>query len=117
MTILSCKYWWIVHYKLVANKNLLKILINNLLSNAVRYSSGNWLSISIVNDVLIFENSTSLLILPDPFESNAKGENSVGIGQGLNLVKRVCALFDWEIHLELTEDNFKIKIRLNSEQN
>ena len=103
------------HYKLVVNKNLLKILINNLLSNAVRYSSGNWLCISIVDDVLIFENSTNPLVLSDPFKSNAKGENSEGIGQGLNLVKRVCALFDWEINLELTEGNFKIKIALNAQ--
>jgi len=101
-------------YKLVANKNLLKILINNLLSNAVRYSSGDWLSISIVNDVLTFENASNPLLLSDPFKSNCKGENSVGIGQGLNLVKRVCALFDWNIDLESTENNFKIKIRLNS---
>jgi len=104
-------------YKLVANKNLLKILINNLLSNAVRYSSGDWLNISIVNDVLIFENSTNPLVLSDPFNSNCKGENSVGIGQGLSLVKRVCALFNWVIDLELTENNFKIKIELNSELN
>jgi signal transduction histidine kinase len=104
-------------YKLVVNKNLLKILINNLLSNAVRYSSGDWLSISIVNDVLIFENSSSPLLLPDPFKTNSKGENSEGIGQGLNLVKRVCTLFDWHVALESTENNFKIKIGLNSKQN
>jgi signal transduction histidine kinase len=104
-------------YKLVANKNLLKILINNLLSNAVRYSSGNWLNITFLDNILIFENASRPLLLTDPFKTNCKGENSEGIGQGLNLVKRVCTLFDWDVKHESTENNFKIKIRLNSEHN
>jgi len=103
-------------YKLEANKNLLKILINNLLSNAVRYSLEGSLTIKAFEHVLTFENSSSPVLLSDPFKTHCKGENSEGIGQGLNLVKRVCTVFGWQVELESTESKFKIKIILNAEQ-
>ena len=95
-----------------ANENLLIILINNLLSNAVNYSSGNWLDIRCAGNKVYFENKRHPIELNEPFSAHSKGENSLGIGLGLNLVKRVCDLFNWQVNLEKHDDTFCLVITI-----
>ena len=95
-----------------ANENLLKILINNLLSNAVNYSSGKVLDIRFADNNIYFENKRHPIELNEPFSANSKGENSLGIGLGLNLVKRVCDLFNWQVNLDKHDDSFCLVITI-----
>ncbi len=95
-------------YKVVANENLLKILLNNLLSNAVHYASGNSLKIKLEDGNIYFENRAVSFEVSDPFKANSRGKNSRGIGLGLNLVKRLCDSFGWQVELKSNNKTFCI---------
>ncbi|MCO7227062.1 HAMP domain-containing sensor histidine kinase [Pleionea sp. CnH1-48] len=88
-----------------ANLNLLKILFNNLLSNALEYSSSGSLSISSNGLAIIFSNESDINV-SEPLACNSKAESSKGIGQGLFLVKRICELFGWQVSTQSEQNNF-----------
>jgi len=98
-----------------ANQNLLKILLNNLLTNAVNYASGNSLSIRVRENAIYFENRADSFDLETPFQKNCRGENSLGIGLGLNLVKRLCSSFGWKVGLESEKSTFCIIISTSNQ--
>jgi len=99
-----------IGFKVKANKNLLNILLNNLLTNAVNYSSENNLCIKTIDNNIYFENKSTSLALSDPFKANVRGDNSVGIGLGLNLVQRLCDSFGWKVELKTDNNAFCIII-------
>ncbi|MBD1584179.1 sensor histidine kinase [Pseudoalteromonas sp. S16_S37] len=76
----------------VAQTSLL-ILLNNLLGNAFKFTTQGKITISFSNNTLCIEdtgqgigNDEKSLVFEDGF----KGENSQGLGLGLNIVKRLC---------------------------
>jgi len=97
-------------FKVSANQILLKILLNNLLTNAVNYASGKSLSIKLVGSDIYFENRASHFELEDPFKANSRGNNSLGIGLGLNIVQRLCTAFNWRASLKSDDEMFCIII-------
>lgn len=98
------------NFRVKANLNLLKILINNLLTNAVNYTTENGLTVKVVGSNIYFENQARLTELERPFDANSRGENSLGIGLGLNLVKRLCDSFGWRVRLDNQRSLFRICI-------
>lgn len=100
-------------YKVKANQNLLKILLNNLLSNAINYASRNSLTIKAIGTDIYFENKASTHPPSEPFKAHSRGEDSMGIGLGLNLVKRLCSSFGWQVNLKNNKENFCIVISIN----
>ncbi|GLS83696.1 HAMP domain-containing protein [Paraferrimonas haliotis] len=79
-----------------ANRNLLEILVNNLLSNVVTHASGPHVEIILNESSLRFTNEFKRP-LPENFEaSGVRGLGSQGIGQGLSLIERICDTCQWQ---------------------
>lgn len=96
-----------------ANQNLVEILLNNLLSNAIYYAIGQQVQISIVKSTLVFSNQFLTPIPENPTKSGHKGETSIGIGQGLNLIERICLINHWSMETSITSQQFKLRINFN----
>ncbi len=94
----------------VANPNLMQILINNILSNIVRYATGSEVRICLDKDRAEFSNETAEPV-PDNIQvSGIKTVNSPGIGHGLSLIERICQLNQWQLHTEYRAPKFILQI-------
>lgn len=86
--------------KVMCNQNLVSILMLNLLSNMVRHASGDKADITLNERQLIFKNQTQQNTINSPFVSGVKGEQSEGLGHGLNLIQRICEQSNWQFSIE-----------------
>ena len=96
--------------KVVCNQNLVIILMLNLLSNMVRHASGDNAEITLNERQLIFKNQTQQNTINSPFLSGVKGEQSEGLGHGLNLIQRICEQLNWLLSIEQPPGYFIAKI-------
>lgn len=99
---------------LTINQQLITILINNILSNIVHYTSGQRIDIELTQSVLSFSNS---FIQPPPagvFNSGTRGQSSDGIGHGLSLIKRIADVYQWHVTVNTTQSKFTLSISFNS---
>ena len=86
--------------KVFASKSLIDILLNNLLSNAVRHNINHGkLTITLTDKELVFQNSGVARALDNDllFERFKKGQKSEGTGLGLTIVQNICHLYHWNI--------------------
>lgn len=97
-------------FRVKANKNLLQILLNNLLDNAVNHGSGNDLSIRLKDKRLSFVNSTNQSAPANVFAGQVKREQSQGLGQGLNLVQRICERSGWQVQASSDSQLFSLTL-------
>lgn len=103
-------------YELKVNRQLMMLLVNNLIENAINHAAGDELFIRLQERVLYFENKISEEISEDYIskltEKNVRQSNSSGFGQGLFLVKRILEAlhFDYEICGSSSSFQFKIKL-------
>lgn len=83
-----------------ANPDLLKVLLDNLLSNAFHYTQAGDVSIAFSNGTLQISD-TGPGIEPEVLTALAipgvKGRQSTGFGFGLSLVKRLCEHQGWQL--------------------
>lgn len=86
--------------KVTCNQNLVSILMLNLLSNMVRHASSDYAEITLNERQLIFKNQTQQNTINSPFVSGVKGEQSEGLGHGLNLIQRICEQSNWQLSIE-----------------
>ena len=90
------------HEKINCNKQLLDILLSNLLNNAIRYNFNNG-SISVINknNLLIFSNTSGIGPLDENkiFQRFYRHEDSrqEGNGLGLSIVKQICNDFGYDL--------------------
>ena len=98
-------------YMVSANRQLLAILLNNLVGNSLHHSDGNGLEIRLCGDRLSFINQATTYI-DKPLEPGQKGAHSQGLGLGLDLVKRICEVFSWSAEVESTGERFVVNIEL-----
>lgn len=96
-------------FKLV-NENLVELMLNNLLSNIVHYSSAQQVEIKITEDVLTLKNSHNSQVPQQLSKSGEKGELSQGLGHGLNIVERIAEVYNWQVRTEITQDTFTLHI-------
>jgi signal transduction histidine kinase len=81
------------------NARLLDLLLANLLDNALKYGCGFALSIRLVGCCLYYANART------------GSEPSLGIGQGLKLARRICAVHEWGLHIdERHDDQFVVAV-------
>lgn len=99
--------------------NLLKIAINNLVQNMLKYSPDESdVEIFLENDTLIFKNIITTEVnkkptdLFEPFQrgENALDKNTEGSGLGLSLVKKILELHRFNFDLKIENNYFIFKI-------
>jgi len=84
-------------------QGMLKVLIDNLLSNAFQYTHSGMVKVSFSNNTLIIEDtgpgieSDISTRITDPA---VKGSQSTGYGFGLSIVKRLCKHQQWQLTVE-----------------
>jgi signal transduction histidine kinase len=99
------------------NKQLFVLLINNLIENAIAFSSNKELLIRVTDDELLFENIVSHefenTIIEHLTNRNVRQRSSEGFGQGLYLVKRIMETLDWGFDISSEEKCYRFLIRFN----
>lgn len=97
-----------------ANQNLIQILLNNVLSNIVQYASGQDVQITLSEQSMSFTNHTSEMVPVEPEKRGVKSFSSTGIGQGLNLIERICQESNWRMQAEYNQPRFTLTVFFNN---
>jgi len=94
--------------------SIVKITLNNILLNAIEHTEGGRIRVDLEGDRLTFAD-TGVGIppeqLPHVFDRSYTSKPS-GTGMGLNLVKRICDRFNWQIEID-SEPGQGTKVVLN----
>ncbi|NCD72549.1 sensor histidine kinase [Mucilaginibacter agri] len=90
----------LISRKIIISKYLADILLNNLISNAIRHNiHGGELSITLYDDKLAIQNTgmANAINADHMFDRFQKGKRSEGIGLGLTIVRNICKMYGWEV--------------------
>jgi len=85
-----------------SQRGMLKVLLDNLLSNAFQYTEAGEVKVSYVDNKLIIEDTGSGIephISTSVTEPAVKGSQSTGYGFGLSIVKRLCDNQGWLLNV------------------
>lgn len=94
--------------KLYVQQGMLKVLLDNLISNAFQYTDVGEVRISYVDNQLIIADTGSgidVAIADKVTELAVKGSQSTGYGFGLSIVKRLCEHQGWQLNVTNTHLN------------
>jgi len=94
--------------KLYLQQGMLKVLLDNLISNAFQYTDSGQVRISYNNNCLIIADTGSGIeadIADKVTESAVKGSQSTGYGFGLSIVKRLCDHQGWRLNVKSNSTN------------
>lgn len=83
-----------------ANADMLKVLLDNLLSNAFKYTEAGEVSIGFSDNCLQIRDTGPGIaadIYPHITKAGVKGQHSTGFGFGLAIVKRLCEHQGWQM--------------------
>lgn len=97
-----------------ANKMLVEILVQNLLTNAIRHSGrGGALSVYLDDNQLEISNTGSSPLKADQlFKRFAKASTQTpGTGLGLSLVKQICNRYGWQVSYSYSEGKHFFSVR------
>ncbi len=85
---------------------VLKIIVDNLLRNAIQHSSSGTIYCQFDNEMIRIENDT------------AAHEQNPGFGIGLNIVARLCEQLNWRLSIDATaKQKFQVQVNTQSSQN
>ncbi len=90
-----------------APESIVKMTVGNLLRNAIEHTPGGTIHIHLSKgQLLIRDNGEGIKAenLPQVFDRSFSTKAS-GVGLGLNMVKRICDRFDWQINIESQQGN------------
>ncbi|NQX31621.1 HAMP domain-containing histidine kinase [Pedobacter boryungensis] len=107
------------HVKVLANANLFEILINNLLSNAIRHNvEGGAINIKLNQTELIVSNTGSAQALDENlvFERFYKDPASEGTGLGLAILKQVASKMGYQLTYRFMDNLHHFKVRFSSDK-
>ncbi|MBZ9612124.1 sensor histidine kinase [Rheinheimera maricola] len=97
-------------YRISANKNLLHILLHNIIDNALIHGSARQIEISLVGDTLTIANPMADDCPTDLLIPGVKSDTSSGIGQGLHIVNRICQRNQWQLTSRQQQNWFYLSI-------
>ena len=81
------------------------IVLGNLIRNACNYTQEGQIDITITGQTVTVADTghgmsaDEIPILIKPFERSASHNETLGYGLGLDIVKRLCERFDWQLHI------------------
>ncbi len=105
-------------FEIIWDKNLFKILVKNLIENALKYSIDKKVNIEINRNEIIFSNKIDKNIKKEELEKyfeifykwqNLNSFSSYGIW--LSIVKKICDNYGLKILLKSEKNNFKVIIK------
>lgn len=97
-------------YKISTNKNLLHILLNNIIDNALTHACACELIIRLDGNQLRIANPVSAASPTDILSPGVKSDTSAGIGQGLHIVNRICQGYQWRLNSHIADNWFYLTI-------
>jgi signal transduction histidine kinase len=94
--------------RIPVHRKIIEIILNNLCRNAINYSDSGTIRVLIHSSGLRVEDSGSGIdeeLIPHIFDRHIRGRGvqKAGEGIGLNIVKRLCDLYQWRIELKNLE--------------
>jgi len=95
------------------SKYLIDILLNNLMSNAIRHNTDGGKIIIVLDDTkMVFANTGLPIPLNDSdiFERFKKGSESEGTGLGLTLVKNISKFYGWRLDYQYLDELHRFRI-------
>lgn len=99
------------------NRTLAKLLLINLLNNALRYSSQNVVQITLTAKHFIIANAFESSPVTESTEyfltAGTRSEESTGLGQGLFLSQRIAQSMGWQLSLQTDNNTFMIQLTFN----
>lgn len=96
-----------------ANADLLKVLLDNLLSNAFKYTEAGEVSIAYnAGKLQISDTGPGIAadIYPHITQAGVKGRHSTGFGFGLAIVKRLCEHQGWQMAVTSSEQGTIVSV-------
>ncbi|MCP5144515.1 MAG: HAMP domain-containing histidine kinase [Gammaproteobacteria bacterium] len=86
------------------HRKVIEIILNNLCRNAINHAGSSTIRVIVDDAGIRVEDDGRGIdddLLPHIFERHVRGRGAqkAGEGIGLNIVKRLCDLYRWEIHL------------------
>lgn len=106
----SCKV------QVLAEPNVLKVILDNIIGNAFKYTLEGQVMISFADQVLLLSDTGPGIqanISATVTERGVKGEQSTGLGFGLSIVKRLCEHQGWQLEVRSTSGT-EVRLRFNS---
>ncbi len=105
--------------KIQGQKDILKLILDNLLSNAFKYTDKGEVCIYFENDHLHIKDSGTGIdnsISNDITQVGVKSEQSTGFGFGLAIVKRLCEHQGWQLQIEnsASQQGTVVSVRFSS---
>ena len=100
--------------RLKSNRNLLEILLSNLIKNAVIHNvAGGELKILLSSEELIIENTANPNLIPEDREKRFVSNSSMhsGSGLGLSIVNRICEQLKLQCSSFVKDEKYTVKLR------
>lgn len=91
-----------INCQLHLQRGMLKVLLDNLISNAFQYTDTGEVRINYLDNRLIIADTGAGIeanIANKVTELSVKGSQSTGYGFGLSIVKRLCEHQDWQLNV------------------
>lgn len=104
--------------QVLAEPNVLKVVLDNVIGNAFKYTLEGKITISFAEQALCVSDSGPGLqsdISASVTQRGVKGKQSTGLGFGLSIVKRLCEHQGWRLEIQ-SGSGTKVSLRFNNER-